>query len=193
MNILEKLNKSEIEKTQIKKLTKGEILYSEGDVCENIGIIKSGHLQIVSYLEDGKEIIYNDLDKNKIFGNNLIFSSNPFYRGDIIAKQDTEVCLISKKVLLELLKENQNFLVAYLEEQSNFGKQLNLQIKLLTFNNVKDRVLYFLSINKNTIKYKSITDLANKLFLSRESVSRELHKLANEKIIKISGKEIVKI
>ncbi len=193
MNILEKLNKSEIEKTQIKKLTKGEILYSEGDVCEYIGIIKSGHLQIVSYLEDGKEIIYNDLDKNKIFGNNLIFSSNPFYRGDVIAKQDTEVCLISKKVLLELLKENQNFLVAYLEEQSNFGKQLNLQIKLLTFNNVKDRVLYFLSINKNTIKYKSITDLANKLFLSRESVSRELHKLANEKIIKISGKEIVKI
>ena len=193
MNILEKLNKSEIEKTQIKKLTKGEILYSEGDVCEYIGIIKSGHLQIVSYLEDGKEIIYNDLDKNKIFGNNLIFSSNPFYRGDIIAKQDTEVCLISKKVLLELFKENQDFLVAYLEEQSNFGKQLNLQIKLLTFNNVKDRVLYFLSINKNTIKYKSITDLANKLFLSRESVSRELHKLANEKIIKISGKEIVKI
>lgn len=193
MNILEKLNKSEIEKTQIKKLTKGEILYSEGDVCENIGIIKSGHLQIVSYLEDGKEIIYNDLDKNKIFGNNLIFSSNPFYRGDIIAKQDTEVCLISKKVLLELFKENQDFLVAYLEEQSNFGKQLNLQIKLLTFNNVKDRVLYYLNINKNTIKYKSITDLANKLFLSRESVSRELHKLANEKIIKISGKEIVKI
>ena len=193
MNILEKLNKSEIEKTQIKKLTKGEILYSEGDVCEYIGIIKSGHLQIVSYLEDGKEIIYNDLDKNKIFGNNLIFSSNPFYRGDVIAKQDTEVCLISKKVLLELLKENQNFLVAYLEEQSNFGKQLNLQIKLLTFNNVKDRVLYYLNINKNTIKYKSITDLANKLFLSRESVSRELHKLANEKIIKISGKEIVKI
>ncbi len=193
MNILEKLNKSEIEKTQIKKLTKGEILYSEGDVCENIGIIKSGHLQIVSYLEDGKEIIYNDLDKNKIFGNNLIFSSNPFYRGDIIAKQDTEVCLISKKVLLELFKENQDFLVAYLEEQSNFGKQLNFKIKLLTFNNVKDRILYFLSINKNTIKYKSITDLANKLFLSRESVSRELHKLANEKIIKISGKEIVKI
>lgn len=193
MNILEKLNKSEVEKTQIKKLTKGEILYSEGDVCEYIGIIKSGHLQIVSYLEDGKEIIYNDLDKNKIFGNNLIFSSNPFYRGDIIAKQDTEVCLISRKVLLELLKENQDFLLAYLEEQSNFGKQLNLKIKLLTFNNVKDRVLYFLSINKNTIKYKSITDLANKLFLSRESVSRELHKLANEKIIKISGKEIVKI
>lgn len=193
MNILEKINKSEIEKTQIKKLTKGEILYSEGDVCEYIGIIKSGHLQIVSYLEDGKEIIYNDLDKNKIFGNNLIFSSNPFYRGDIIAKQDTEVCLISKKVLLELFKENQDFLVAYLEEQSNFGKQLNLKIKLLTFTNVKDRILYFLSINKNTIKYKSITDLANKLFLSRESVSRELHKLANEKIIKISGKEIVKI
>ena len=193
MNLLQLLNKEELSKIKEISVLKDQILFNENDLCDCIGVISEGELKIVSYLENGKEVIYNDLGVNQVFGNNLLFSSEPFFRGDVIAKKDSKVYIIEKDALLYLLKNNEKFLIAYLNNQSDFGKQLNLNIKLLTLNNAKDRILYYLSINKDKIRYKSISDLANMLFLTREATSRELHRLEKEKIIKINAKEIVKI
>ena len=38
-------------------LEKNEILFRENELCENIGIVISGEIRIISYLESGKEII----------------------------------------------------------------------------------------------------------------------------------------
>lgn len=193
MDILEKLTKNELENIKKVHLNKGEILFSEGDKCLHLGIVKKGEMKIVSYLEDGKDVIYNVLTANQVFGINLIFSSDPFYRGDVVANKDSDVYIIEKDKLVKILQNNQDFLLAYLEEQSNFGKQLNLNIKLLTFKKAEDRIIYFLNINKNKVAYKSITDLANKLFLSREATSRELSRLEAAGIIKKTAKTIIKI
>lgn len=193
MNILETLSEKELNNLKLIKLKKDEILFMEDDVCNSVGIVKKGELKIVSYLENGTEVIYNVLSKSSIFGNNLIFSSEPFYRGDVVAKEETEVYLIEKDTLVSILRDNEKFLLAYLQAQSDFGKQMNLNIKLLTFNNAKDRILYYLDINKNKIAFKSVTDLANKLFLTREATSRELHKLEKDKIILISAHRITKL
>ena len=193
MNILETLSEKELNNIKLIKLKKDEILFMEDDVCNSVGIVKKGELKIVSYLENGTEVIYNVLSKSNIFGNNLIFSSEPIYRGDVVAKEETEVYLVDKATLVSILIDNEKFLLAYLQAQSDFGKQMNLNIKLLTFNNAKDRILYYLDINKNKIAFKSVADLANKLFLTREATSRELHKLEKDKIIVISAHRITKL
>ena len=169
---------------------KGESLFLEDDLCAQIGIVIKGEIRIISYLKDGKEIVYNVLDEGGVFGNNLIFSSNPSFRGDVIAYKDSAVYLINKETLIELLQTNEEFLIAYLNLQSDFGKSLNLKIKLLTFNNAEDRFMYYMQINKNQIRYKTISDLAKTLFLSREVLSRLIHKLEKNGQIKISDKTI---
>ena len=167
-----------------------ETLFFEGDECRKIGIVISGRLSIVSYYSDGKEVIYNILEKGKMFGNNLIFSSEPFYRGDVVADEESKVLLIDKEEFLKAISSNQEILELFLREQSDFSKSLNLKIKLLTIDSAKERLLYYLTINKNVITYKSITKLAKTLYLSREAVSRTIYKLEKEGLIEIKDKRI---
>ena len=69
-------------------------------------------------------------------------------------------------------------------------KTLNFKIKLLTISGAEDRFIYYLTFSKGKIYYKSITKLADELYLTRESLSRTITKLTKNKKIKKSGKTI---
>ena len=192
-NILNLLNETEKSNITYKKISKNEILFNENEKCKYVGIVIQGELIISSYSYNGNEIIYNILEDNNIFGNNLLFSTSPFYKGNIIAKKDTLIALISEENLLNILSSNKVFLKEYLKIQSDNAKQLNQTIKLLSFINAEERFLYYLFINNNEISMNNITSLSNTLFLRRETTSRLIHKLIKNKIIKIEGKKIKKI
>ena len=176
-----------IEKRQFKA---EQTIFLENDTCRSIGIVKNGEISIKSYFANGKEVTYNVLEEGQMFGNNLVFSSNPRYRGDVISLKQSEIWFLSKENLLKLLKEDEEFLIMYLTQQSDFSKTLNLKIKLLTINSAEDRLVYYLTFNKNRITYKSITKLANEIYLTRESLSRTITKLSQNRKIKKSGKTL---
>ena len=169
---------------------KNETLFFEGDECKYVAIILSGKISIISYFSDGKEIIYNVLGKGEMFGNNLIFSSEPYYRGDVVATEESDIAYISKDELIKALSNDSELLEQYLKQQSDFSKTLNFKIKLLTIDSAKDRLVYYLTFNKGTITYKSVTKLAKELYLSRETLSRTMYKLADSGEIIIKDKKI---
>lgn len=168
----------------------GKTIFLENDTCKSIAAVKSGEISIKSYFSNGKEVTYNVLTEGQMFGNNLVFSSNPRYRGDVISLKDSEIWFLSKENLLKILKNDEEFLVLYLTQQSDFSKTLNFKIKLLTISSAEDRLLYYLTFNKNKTAYKSITKLADELYLSRESLSRTIAKLVNVRKIKKIGKTL---
>lgn len=157
-----------------------ETVFFENDTCVSIGIVKSGEISIKSYFANGKEVTYNILEEGQMFGNNLVFSSTPRYRGDVISQRQSEIWFISKENLLKMLKQDNEFLVLYLTKQSDFSKNLNFKIKLLTISGAEDRLTYYLTFNKGKITHKSITKLANELYLTRESLSRTITKMVKE-------------
>ena len=189
-NILNLLTKDELKSLKIVDSPKGETLFIEGDTCESVGIVKSGEVSIKSFLATGKEITYNVIEPGQMFGNNLIFSTNPIYRGDVVSEKDSEIYLLDKKTLVNLLSNNEKFLLAYLNYQSDFSKSLNLQIKLLSLESAKDRFEYYLTFNKGLIRYKSVSDLAKKLFLTRETLSRLISKMVKDDEISVKNKTI---
>ena len=184
MNIIETLNTEERKQISIVNLEKDAILYRENDKCETVGVVIKGKVSIVTYLYNGNEVIYNVLGENEIFGNNLIFSSEPYYKGSIIAEQDSKIALINKDVLIKLLKTNDNFMLEYLRLQSNFGKSLNTRIKLLSIDSAEERFYFYMHQNKNKIFYTSVSNLAKLLYMKRETLSRLLSKLEKQKKIK---------
>lgn len=185
MNILETLTKEEKNKIEIRNLQKGEILFSEGEICQHIGVLLSGEIDIVSYSYGGKEIIFNHLTDGMMFGNNLIFSSDPIYKGSIMAKKATKLALFSKNQLIYLLKNNDSFLISFLNYESDLGKELNGKIKLLSLDSAEERFFYYLHSNGDKITYRSVTELASRLYMQRETLSRLLTRLVSEnKIIK---------
>jgi len=160
-----------------------ETIFFENDTCISVGIVKSGEISIKSYFANGKEVTYNVLEEGQMFGNNLVFSSTPRYRGDVISQKQSEIWFINRENLLKLLKQDDELLVLYLTQQSDFSKNLNFKIKLLTISSAEDRLAYYLTFNKGKITYKSITKLANELYLTRESLSRTITKMVKEKKI----------
>ena len=189
--ILNVLSKKEHQMVKGYQIAKGNVIYHEGDVCENVGIIISGKVDIVSYSFQGKEMVINSLKAGDIFGNNLLFSSNPIYRGDVIAKEKCVIAFINKENLIYLLQNNRDFLDQYLQIQSDFGKSLNARIQLLSFPNAEERLFYFASKNNGVIIFKNVTSLAATIGVQRETLSRLLTNLIERHLIKKEKGKIV--
>ncbi len=172
---------------------KGDTLFRENDICNFVGFVVEGKIKISSYTIYGNEVIYSIVNKNEFFGNNLIFSSTPKYKGNIICLIDSIIYLISKENFLKILMENRNILNGYLLFQAERSKELNSKIKTLSLSDARERFLYYLSINNNMIHYQSITSLAATINLRRETLSRLITTLIDEKVIIKEDKYIKKI
>ena len=192
-NILSLLSKEEQKLLEVKTVDRGTYLFREGELCSKISIVVSGGVKIASMHYSGSEVIFNILESGEIFGNNLIFSDQPVYKGDVIAIKDSTIVSISKENLTNILQSNKEFLVAYLNIQSNFGKKLNSTIKMLSMSSAEDRFMYYLHESKDEISYQSVTDLADILNIKRETLSRLLTKLEKENVIKRSPHHISKV
>lgn len=184
IQLLNVLTKKEHKLVKGYQVTKNSVIHHEGDTCESIGVIVSGKVDIVSYSFQGKELILNSLKAGEIFGNNLIFSSEPIYKGDVIAKEKCVIAFINKENLLFLLQNNKEFLELYLKAQSDFGKSLNARIQLLSFTNAEERLQYYASKNDNVIAFKNVTTLAAQIGIQRETLSRLLTSLVKRHLIK---------
>lgn len=182
-NELPYLNKLEFEK--------GEIIAQEGDSCDKVFLLREGRIKISSYTLSGEEIVYNVLNKGEIFGNNLLFSSDPSYRGNVIGLSKGSLYIIYKDDLLFLIQENKEFALAYLKAQSDFGKGLNAKLKLLSFNKAEDRFYFYLQMHGGKVSYSSLSSLADSLFLKRETLSRLVHLQERQGKIVIKNKMIL--
>ena len=182
--LLNVLSKKEHQMVKGYQIAKGNIIFHEGDACESIGIIISGKVDIVSYSFQGKEMLINSLKAGEIFGNNLLFSSSPIYKGDVIAKEKSVVAFINRENLVYLLQNNQEFLELYLQAQSDKAKLLTARIQLLSFPNAEERLFYYASKNHNVIEYKNVTTLAATIGVQRETLSRLLTSLIERHLIK---------
>lgn len=164
---------------------KGNVIFHEGDICQQVGQLISGQLLIRSYLVDGQEIIYLRLMPGDFFGHNLIFSNDKHYRGDIVAATDAEVLFFDKTVFIKKIQTDEHFLNIYLEKQVNELKELHHKHRLLTISKLKERFLYLLAYQGGELESDSVGTLAKELAVSRESLSRLLSKLDKDGLINI--------
>ena len=190
--ILKLLKEDEIKLFELKKVEKGNILYHEGELCDVVGIVDSGEIEIVSYTKSGREIVYTHLSKGMMFGNNLAFSSEPHFKGNVIALNIATVYIIKKEKIVQIFQQNKDFLLYFLKYQSDMGKTLNSQIRLLSLDGAEERFAYYIYVNGGVIRYNSITQLASILHLQRETLSRLISRLVKEGRI-IKGNHVIKV
>ncbi|AEX85377.1 Crp/Fnr family transcriptional regulator [Marinitoga sp. 1135] len=179
------------------KIKKNHVLHSPNEKLEQISIILSGKLKVVKYAPDGNEQVLKYLKENESFGEGLIFSDEN-YPSYIVAEKDSEVFEISKEGVLKLFKENETFLILYLNEISK--KLLNLSniVDILIIKSIKERLIrYFLLLHKqqksDIIYFKSKQQIANDIGSVREVVSKKIKELENEGYIKIIDRNHVKL
>ena len=188
IELLDDVSRQSLEKRTFKK---GEILFHEDEDCRGLALLKTGKIKIVSYSLGGNEVILNLIEEGGMFGHNLVWSSSPKYRGDCVALTSGEMIFIEKEKLLDLFALNRAFLEEYLRLASDFSKQLNLKVKILSFPTAKERLYYLARKRGYALSFHSVKSLAEELFLARESLSRLLHSLEDEGKIRINEHEIL--
>lgn len=193
MSLLSHLSQKEIESCETVSLDKEEIVLRESEHCRGVYLLKSGRIKISSFTLDGNEIVYNLIEGDGIFGNNLVFASDNRIRGNAIALEKTELVYIPKENLKEILMSNGEFLEEYLKAQADFGKELNLKIKILSFDSAKERFDFYLSQKEGKIAFRSVTELADRLFMKRETLSRLIHEEERQGRIQIQNNSIISV
>ena len=169
------------------KIQSGGVLFNEGETCEYLGYLLKGKLNISTLSFKDKEEIISTINEGEFFGQFLIFNeSNSTYLGDVIAIKNSEIALINKNTLDNILMTNKVFLNAYLCDISIEAFRIKQQVKMLSHKKNIDRIIYYLENNNvdGKIDIKSVTNLAKIVNLPRENVSRILTKLLKDGYIK---------
>lgn len=86
-------------------LSKGEILFQEGDHARSFYIVRTGKLRMVNYNEEGREFVQGLFSAGESFGEPPFFAES-VYPASAQAMEPSEVWKIPKAKFLKLLKEN---------------------------------------------------------------------------------------
>lgn len=175
---------------------KGEIVFNEGELATSIGLIINGNISVKTYTYYEKEYEINNISKDGIFGQFVVFSSKPFFVGTAVATKETQIMYISKDKLFEFFK-NRIFFENYLSLVSAISITIQNKVKVLSQKEIKDKILFLLvnNLNQNksdTIYISSKDKLARYLNVTRPSLSRELINMKNDELIDF-GKHFIKL
>lgn len=183
-------------KNIIKKFTNNQIVYSEDECLDSVGIILEGEIIITTSTINGFEFEITKLVKGSVFGDNLIFNNIAKLPGTIICKKDCKIMFIEKKEFIKSLENNHTFLENYLKYNAIRNIEHQHKIKLLGQPSIREKILFFLKEEMKRQQTNKITlpmnkeNLAIYLGLNRPSLSRELIRMKNDGLIRYDKKTI---
>lgn len=198
-----KMNRDEIldffkdSKYTIRKFSKSDVIAIEGDICENIGLILKGHVDIKRMLSN-KVIQVTTVSVGNLFGEIIAFSDVNTYPATVISATASEILFISKDDFIKFCSSHNDFLKMFFSDLTNKILILNKSIERLSYNSIRQKMSNYildeyhkqnsLFINLNSTKQK----LSEILGIPRPSLSRELINMKDLGIIDYS-KDTIKI
>lgn len=185
-DILDKLSKCDY---SIKNYNKDSIIAVENDDCHSLGIILRGSVEIHKPFPSGKIVTINNFYEGNIFGEALVFSGSHVYPATIIASSDSDIMYISKENIIKLMKNQDIILENFMSVLSNRILMLNDRITTLSYDTVRKKIANIILIEYSKQKNKYLLlpfcrrKMAQLLNIPRPSLSRELMKMKEDKII----------
>ena len=203
-NLFENIDKKEIPnilenfKSQKKSCDKGNIIIDTGDKVESIYIILNGKIEISKEYDDTRKNIVNILESGEIFAEAIALSTNKISPITAVSLSKSELIKINVKNIFDNnLKNNKNiFIENLLKIISDKNKFLSIKNDILSQKSLRSKIILYLKYMSNMQKSKKITvpysrdKLSEFISADRSALSRELNRLAKEKIIELNGSKI---
>lgn len=179
-------------KIEEKTYEKGSYIFNQGDIKGDLYFLIEGSILVAKFDSNGKRSIIQTFNNKGIFGEVYAYLNEPF---DFSA-------LVQKKSKILVIKEFRNlinefmpksFLINYINLISKKCLVLSQKNQITNQFTLRQKIANFLLIEEenNKVKLKQTREeLADFLSTTRPSLSRELSNMADENIIKISGKDI---
>ncbi|MCB2293171.1 Crp/Fnr family transcriptional regulator [Clostridium algoriphilum] len=165
------------------------IVALEGDICNSLGIVIKGELEVQKHYASGKIVTLAKLNTGKIFGEAIAFSETNIYPATIVSHKGSIILYISKKDIIAMCSSYPKVLNNFMQLLSSKILLLNRKIKELSFETLRQKISNYLlsqyEIQKtlDLILPMSRKDLAEHLGVQRPSLSREFVNMKNDGLI----------
>jgi CRP/FNR family transcriptional regulator len=183
----------------IKSLNKGDYLFHEGDSASGFYIVQTGAVNVHRVNAVGKEQIIHVFRAGESFAE-VAVASEEGYPADACALEPTQVLLVQKAGILELLRGRPELALRMLGSMSAHLRVLVSQLEDLTLKDVETRLANWLikhcpiprGERPVTIRL-SMTKrvLAAELGTVSETFSRTLAKFREQNLLSVRGKTLV--
>ena len=173
----------------IRHYKKGETIFDAGDLCQSLGIILKGKVELSNFLISGDVSNLVTLSTGHIFGEAVIFAPSNIYPISATSMVNSYILHLKKDEILNLMKEHSSFNEDYLCLLSKKLIFLNDKFKLLSMTTIRGKiahVLLKLSKEQNSLEINlpfSKEKMASHISTRRPSLSRELSKMKSEGLI----------
>jgi CRP/FNR family transcriptional regulator, dissimilatory nitrate respiration regulator len=182
----------------VKSLEKGEYLFHEGDVAVGFYVVQRGAVNVHRTTAAGKEQIIHIFRAGESFAEAALATPTG-YPADARALEPTQVLLVQKTEILELLKRQPELGLRMLASMSGHLRVLVGQIEDLAVKDVETRLANWLMkrcpnpqsdspVNIQLTMTKRV--LAAELGTVSETFSRTLAKFREQKLLVVKGKAL---
>ncbi len=184
--------------TVVKSLARNEYLFREGDPAHGFYVVQKGAVDVHRVNASGKEQVIHIFRAGESFAEAAL-ATEKGYPADARAVETSQVLLVQKEGILDLLQNRPDLALRMLASMSGHLRVLVSQLEDLTLKDVETRLANWLVKRCPDPKSESPVRipigatkrvLAAELGTVSETFSRALAKLRAQKLVKVEGKTI---
>ena len=198
------LDKTELgyisDKMVSKKFESGNLIFLEESEGKNLFFVIEGSVKVTRLSKDGREVILAMLNAGDFFGEMSLLDGEA-RSANVIALEKTEVLSLNRDDFLVVLNDYPKIAIQLLKEMTSRLRKSDRQIVSLSLSDAEKRIALCIvrfADEQGVIKNGKVTipkipiqqDIANMAGTSRETVSRAMSLLTEEKYIERNGKEL---
>jgi len=177
----------------------GQVIYLEGEPATAVFVLESGWVKATRMSPDGREQAMSVLKPMDIFGDVAVFSGTP-YPGTVVALEEVEVWAIDGGALRELVARYPQLASAVIRHLARRVLYFIELVEDLSLRSVEARLANTLLKNAQQVdgdlvvprrQWTTFDEMATRLGTVRDVLSRALHTLEEERLLKVERHQIV--
>ena len=183
------------------KISKGSVLFAEGDEGDHLYVIVEGKLKLGTSSGDGRENLLSILGPGEMFGELSLFDPGP-RTSTATAVTDAKLLSLGQEKLLPWLATNPNVSLQLLARLAQRLRRTNEAVGDLVFSDVPGRVAKALidlgerfgkQTDEGLFVHHDLTqeELAQLVGASRETVNKALADFAGRNWLKLDGRAVL--
>lgn len=184
----------------IKTCKKNSFIAITGEPMEGIGVLLEGKAHLTRENVLGQRTIMTDVTPSAMFGEALLFTDLPNWPATIETTKDSKVLFVPRSAFSSTFNHGGAYqiqiLTNLLHDMSEKALALTRKVHYLSLKGMRERIFAYLNDLYQRQQQNPLTiphnrqEMADVLNVSRTSLSRELGRLQDEKLIEMNRKSI---
>lgn len=181
------LNDIELQKiikiSTIKTLNKENILFYEGDEANKFYVLLDGHLKLYKTGMRSQEIVLHTFTKPTMVAEMATFENIRFPATSVAIRDNTKVAMIEKTQFMDMLMKDTNMSFLIIKSLTKKIKNLELSINRNFIYDATTKLCSLLKEDPSILTTQKKIQIANRLNIAPETLSRTIAKLKNLEIL----------